>query len=108
VQQPILHTPAGAVKSQDLLPFVVLRGQGTQAPYYKRWVPAELREAIGASIIIVRLPGPMHAASHPSRYSPAFLAAYSHLHQQSEQGLANARSQRRELSAVEQLGVAGA
>jgi len=107
VQPLILHTPSGAASADERLPYVVLRGVAA-VPYYKRRIPTELRPVVGASTITVRLQGPIHSSSRPGRLSPTFLASYSRAHQQTEQRLAGARHQLRELSAIEQLGVAGA
>jgi integrase len=96
-----------ASAAQERLPYLLLRGAAA-VPYYKRRVPPDLRETVGQSTLTIRLDGPMQAASMPGRYSPIFLASYSRAHQQAEQRLAQARGQQRELSAIEQLGVAGA
>ena len=107
MQPVILHTLAASASTGERLPYVVLRGTAA-VPYYKRRIPAELRPVVGASTITLRLNGPIHSASRPGRLSPAFLASYSRAHQQTEHRLAGARHQLRELSAIEQLGVAGA
>ena len=105
MQPLILHTPSGAASADDRLPYVVLRGT---VSYYKRRLPPELRPVVEASTFTVRLQGPIHSSGRPGRLSRTFLASYSRAHQQAEQRLAGARHQLRELSAIEQLGVAGA
>lgn len=88
----------------ETLPYVVLRGAGSR-PTYKRRIPAELRLVIGCSTITARLDG--HPFGNIAQRQQ-FLSAYSRAHHQAEARIANARGQHRELSAIEQLGVAGA
>lgn len=88
----------------ETLPYVVLRGAGSR-PTYKRRIPSELRLAIGCSTITARLEG--HPFGNIAQRQQ-FLSAYSRTHHQAEARIANARGQQRELSAIEQLGVAGA
>lgn len=92
---------------QERLPYLLARG-AAGVPYYKRRVPPDLRDAVGQSTLTIRLEGPLQSPSRPGRYSPVFLASYSRAHQQAEQRIAQARGRQRELSAIEQLGVAGA
>lgn len=93
--------------STEKLPYVVLRGaNGT--PTYKRRVPPELRPVIGTSTITIRLAGHPHGTVGERQQ---FLNTYSRSHQQAEQRLSDGRSrlgELRELSAIEQLGIAGA
>jgi len=96
-----------ASAAQERLPYLLVRG-AAEVPYYKRRVPPDLRESVGQSTLTIRLEGPLQSSSRPGRYSPIFLASYSRAHQQAEERIAQARGQQRELSAIEQLGVAGA
>jgi integrase len=89
------------------LPYVVLRGANGR-PTYKRRIPPELRSVIGSSTITARLDGNPHGTVGERQQ---FLSAYSRTHQQAEQRIAEGRGRLRELrdlSAIEQLGVAGA
>jgi integrase len=85
------------------LPYVVLRGVNRR-PTYKRRIPPDLRSAIGTTITAA-LAGSPHGGLAERQQ---FLASYSRAHQQAEQRLAQARGGLRQLSAIEQLGVAGA
>ena len=85
------------------LPYVVLRGPNRR-PTYKRRMPPELRSVLG-STITTALAGLPHGSLGERQQ---FLASYSRIHQQAEQRIAMARGELRELSAIEQLGVAGA
>jgi integrase len=85
------------------LPYVVLRG-ANRRPTYKRRIPPELRSSIG-STITTALAGFPHGSVAERQQ---FLASYSRAHQQAEQRIAMARGELRELSPIEQLGVAGA
>jgi len=94
VQGSSPHTPlVGAL----VLPYVVVRGP-SRLPYYKRRVPAQLREALGRSTFTARLAG--------APGSKEFKRAYDLIHGQAEAALAGAETLPR-LSAQEQLGVAG-
>jgi integrase len=88
------------------LPYVVLRGANGR-PTYKRRIPPELRPVIGSSTITARLAGhPLGTVGERQQ----FLSSYSRTHQQAEQRIADGRGrlrELRELSAIEQLGVAG-
>ncbi|MEB3354124.1 MAG: tyrosine-type recombinase/integrase [Cyanobacteriota bacterium] len=90
----------------ESLPYVVLRG-ARSTPTYKRRIPPALRAAVGSSTITARLAGhPFGTVGERQQ----FLAAYSRTHQQAEQRLAAGRSRQqelRDLTAIEQLGVAG-
>jgi integrase len=91
----------------ETLPYVVLRGASSR-PTYKRRIPPELRAVIGSSTITIRLTGHPHGTVGERQQ---FLASYSRTHQQAEQRIAEGRGrlrELRELSAIEQLGVAGA
>jgi integrase len=89
------------------LPYVVLRGANGR-PTYKRRIPIELRAVVGSSTVTARLAGhPLGTVGERQQ----FLSAYSRTHQQAEQRIAEGRGRLRELrdlSAIEQLGVAGA
>ncbi|MEN9540754.1 MAG: hypothetical protein RLZZ459_845 [Cyanobacteriota bacterium] len=91
----------------ERLPYVVLRGASGHPghPTYKRRIPPELRPVIGSSTITTRLEGHPHGSLTQRRQ---FLGSYARIHQDAEQRIAAARGQLRELSAIEQLGVAGA
>jgi integrase len=88
----------------ERLPYVVMRGASGQ-PTYKRRIPAELRHVTGSSTITIRLGGHPHGNISQRQQ---FLSSYSRTHQQAELRIARARGEQRELSAIEQLGVAGA
>jgi integrase len=85
------------------LPYVVLRGPNRR-PTYKRRMPPEVRPVLG-STITAALAGLPHGSLSERQQ---FLASYARVHQQAEQRIAQARGELRELSAIEQLGVAGA
>jgi integrase len=92
---------------QSDLPYVVLRGASGR-PTYKRRIPPELRPIIGSSTITIRLAGHPHGSVGERQQ---FLASYTRTHQQAEQRLSEGRGrlrELRELSAIEQLGIAGA
>ena len=88
----------------ESLPYVVFRGAGGN-PTYKRRLSAELKPVLGSSTITVRLAGHPRGSLTERR---RFLDSYARIHQDAEQRIARARGQLRELSAIEQLGVAGA
>lgn len=85
------------------LPYVVLRGPNRR-PTYKRRMPPELRPVLGSTITTALAGHPQGSLGERQQ----FLASYSRIHQQAEQRIAMARGELRELSAIEQLGVAGA
>ena len=91
----------------ESLPYVVLRGANGR-PTYKRRIPPELRPVIGSSTITARLEGHPYGTVGERQQ---FLSAYSRTHQQAEQRIGEGRGRLRDLrdlSAIEQLGVAGA
>jgi integrase len=93
--------------SLESLPYVVLRGASGR-PTYKRRIPPELRPVLGSSTITIRLAGHPYGTVGERQQ---FLSSYSRTHQQAEQRLTEGRGrlhELRELSAIEQLGVAGA
>lgn len=107
MQQRVQQRVQSSSPPLESLPYVVLRGPRSH-PTYKRRIPPALRAAIGSSTITARLAGhPCGTLGERQR----FLAAYSRTHQQAEQRIAAGRTRQRELrelSAIEQLGVAGA
>ena len=88
----------------DKLPYLVLRGR-SQAPYYKRRVPPDLRGVIGQSTITTRLQGDQ--AGTPKQRA-ALLSSWALANDQAEQQLTAARLSQRQLTPQEQLGAAGA
>lgn len=87
----------------DKLPYLVLRGRA-QAPYYKRRVPPDLRSVIGQSTITTKLQGDQ--AGTPKQRA-ALLSSWALANDQAEQQLTAARLSQRQLTAPQQLGVAG-
>lgn len=94
VQTSSPHTPLGGALG---LSYVVVRGP-SRLPYYKRRVPAQLREVLGRSTFTAPLTG--------APGSKEFKRAYDLIHGQAEAALAGAEALPK-LSAQEQLGVAG-
>lgn len=91
----------------ETLPYVVFRGAAGR-PTYKRRIPPELKPVLGSSTITIRLAGHPYGTVAERQQ---FLSAYGRVHRQAELRIAEGRGRLqdlRELSAIEQLGVAGA
>jgi integrase len=87
-----------------LEPYVVLRG-AAPAPWYRRRIPEALRPAMGnASTITRKLAGHPRGTVTERRL---YLSSYARIHGEAEQQLAAAEQGPRQLTAAEQLGVAG-